>query len=427
MQVDLVPSAGGRAPTSSVRAALTPDVLQLLTPSAATQARQRQNLEDRQEKLRRRDLERSDLVAQAAGAPRPSELMMRAEREMAPGSQAAQRQQWQAQLREQVQQRNSTSRQAANQAAGRDSPERSPAVGRAPGTSATDAKPAAASAAPSSGDRAVKASSPEATPSARTAARPVPGPLPAGSGSVRPVSFNALVSATSPPAGKVGPANQGGLRVTGITAAAATVKSAATPGSAAPRAPGGVPVAATAARTTVAGAKAATNRAGAAEAEPRSTDANVERIVRWVAGRMSRERAVTTLRLDPPDLGMVRVRMDLRNEQLGLDIETRTVAARKLLEDHVETLRRSLEASGVHLERVAIRALAPRADAAETNGSPQSGVWSDAGENRPRPDAEFAGGGLPGEPESPNAEPSAAVDGTAFAEPAAEPLVNILA
>jgi flagellar hook-length control protein FliK len=172
-------------------------------------------------------------------------------------------------------------------------------------------------------------------------------------------------------------------------------------------------------------AKSSARPAVAAEPEPRSSDANVERILRFVRAQIGKDRAVATLRLDPPELGTIRLRMDLRNEQLALDVQTQTVAARRLLSKHVETLRRDLEASGIHLGRVEIHA-APRIDARET-ATPQSGDWSAPDGSQSQSDPQTAGGGQSGELESPRAGPSELEGEPAFPGSVTESLVNILA
>jgi hypothetical protein len=193
------------------------------------------------------------------------------------------------------------------------------------------------------------------------------------------------------------------------------------------RAPGGTPIAAATARAGAPGTKTAARPTAPAEPEPRSSDVNLERILRFIHTRLGKERSVAALRLEPPELGTIRLRMDLRNEQLSLQIEAQTDAARKLLTDHVESLRRSLEASGIHLERVEIRAPAVSTDAPDANHSPQAGAWMGAEGSGGRSDAESAGGGLSGETESPSTEPSGLSGGTVLPEPVAESLVNVLA
>jgi hypothetical protein len=166
------------------------------------------------------------------------------------------------------------------------------------------------------------------------------------------------------------------------------------------------------------------SRATPAE-EPGSSDANIERIVRLLASRISKERSVATLRLDPPELGTVRLHLDLRQDQLVLQVDTQSPAAQRLLEEQLDTLRRSLEAAGVHLERVEIRAPHP------APGTPDSGVPSqehpptDGHPGASHQDAPAAGGNAPRDTEVPSGPADSAPELAQI--PAAESLVNILA
>ncbi|MFO0839158.1 MAG: flagellar hook-length control protein FliK [Phycisphaerae bacterium] len=66
--------------------------------------------------------------------------------------------------------------------------------------------------------------------------------------------------------------------------------------------------------------------------------------------------STTTMRLDPPELGMLRLRMELRDETLRLDVDAQSRAAQRLLSEHIDALRDGLAAAGIHLQQVEIRA-----------------------------------------------------------------------
>jgi len=426
MQVNLATAAGVSRPADNGRTAPLPDLFQLLEPSSAAQVRHEQDLERCAEKRRRKESEHQQVAASASLAPRPSELMLKAEREMAPGSHAARAQQSHSQLQEQVSQRPPGFRQALTDAASHSAGERPPATARtraagAPGGESKTAAPGGAENGKSAQPAEPGANSPGASP-----ARPGAGagpPMPSGGPrlpAVRPAASSPL------PAYHLAGASQTASRGLAMASAAASARPGATNSSGA-RAPSGTPVAAATARAGAAGGKTAARPTAPAEPEPRSSDANLERILRFIHTRVGKERSVAALRLEPPELGTIRLRMDLRNEQLSLQIETQTVAARQLLTEHVESLRRSLEASGIHLERVEIRAPAASTDASDADNSPQAGAWTGAEESSGRSDAESAGGGLSGETEFPSMEPSELPGGAVFPEPVAESLVNVLA
>ena len=154
------------------------------------------------------------------------------------------------------------------------------------------------------------------------------------------------------------------------------------------------------------------------------TDATIERIVRLMQSRVGREHSVATLRLDPPELGMIRLHMHLRAEQVSLRVEASTPAARRLLLDDLDALRRGLEAAGLRLESVDVRLVAR--DAAETPGPS-----SHAGQSQTHPDSpDRRGDQAP--PDAPTTDRSPAPSGAAASDessppPAAESLVNLWA
>jgi hypothetical protein len=90
---------------------------------------------------------------------------------------------------------------------------------------------------------------------------------------------------------------------------------------------------------------------------------NVERVLRVLRGSLRREHTTTVIRMDPPELGALRLELDLRKEVLTLRMSAETAAAQDLLRDELDALRRGLEAAGIRLERVEIHPLAPAQDA----------------------------------------------------------------
>lgn len=129
-----------------------------------------------------------------------------------------------------------------------------------------------------------------------------------------------------------------------------------------------------------------TQAAPKAAAEPRDAEleqsefrANVERLMRVVRREIREGGSSTVVRLNPPELGMLRLQMDLRGDALTLQVQTDTPLAHHLLSREIKTLRDGLDAAGVTLERVEIRP--PGATAApepqNAGGDPQTG-WSGA-------------------------------------------------
>ena len=430
MQVNLVSTAGPTRPAGSSRDVLLPDLIQFLDPSAAPRTRHEQDLEQREEKLRRKDADNRAAVAQDAGTLRPAEIALRAEREMLPGSQAARREQLQSQSQDATAHEQRGFRQALADAANRASGERGAAAARTTAEPATSSKGEASDNGPSSGG---KSAQPADTEASQATARPMTAAR-GGSSTAAGTAGGTPSASHAGGAGGMTPARQSalpslasvGAKVTGITGVAVAMKAGAPPAAGETRPNSGAVVAATSARTGGAKAPAGQPARAAPEAESKN-DANIERMLRLIHTRIGKGRSVTTLRLDPPELGTLRLRMDLRNDQLSLQVETQTGAAQRLLSEQLETLRKNLEASGIHLERVEIRAPTASNGTAEPSTSQHADVWPGWQEHTARQDAESAGGGSSWEPESPPAEPLGASSGEATMEPAAESLVNVLA
>lgn len=161
--------------------------------------------------------------------------------------------------------------------------------------------------------------------------------------------------------------------------------------------------------------------------EPAEEDVNVTRLVRLVQTRLGHDRSIATMRLDPPELGTMRVRMDMNQSHLILEVETQTSVAQRLLTEQVEHLRQRLEAAGIQLERMEVRApAAPERAAQEGQSQMQDGggaAQQEAADRRMAWSAELGWVEDEDVPELTMAEPAA----TAFPEPAAESLVNVLA
>lgn len=150
--------------------------------------------------------------------------------------------------------------------------------------------------------------------------------------------------------------------------------------------------------------------------------ANVERVLRVIRSHATAGRTSATIRLDPPELGTLRLRMELEKDALRLRVETQSAVAHRLLTDELDSLRRGLEAAGLHLERVEIRPPAP----------PDAEHWAPSQQqSEPQGRGQPGGAGADGSAGSgtDSGASAPAVDSPPGAEdePAAEPRVNVLA
>ncbi len=322
---------------------LAPFLLGTLRPAVARDAQT-----EREHRERRRLAQREDLAAQAAAQPTPADRAQQAEREQAPGSRAAQRQDTRAQFQEQALARRAAFRQALAGAAPRSAaPNESAPAPRATAAIPTAPRPVAATA---TAAEPVAVSAPSAAaPDARTAggAAVASGSLPR----VLPPSPSPRPSvAAIHPAASAAPAAIRGVGAAASTAAARPGGVERGPAASATLAPAPGPRAASRPKAPAAGATPIPDDEG-------NSDPNLTRIVRVIQAQLARERAVTTLRLDPPELGSLRLRLELQRDRLSVEMAAESPEARDLLRQHLDALRRNLEAAGLQLERVVVRTL----------------------------------------------------------------------
>ena len=185
------------------------------------------------------------------------------------------------------------------------------------------------------------------------------------------------------------------------------------------------PTASLAARGSARGGTFSAVRAdGSRAAENADRTANIARIVRMIAQRIRGERSHTVMRLEPPELGSLRLQMDLKGEALALRIDTSTHVAHRLLSADVDRLRHGLEASGIQLERIEVRPPTQGPEVSEQGGAEQGETQGEAEEGSGETDAEHPQ--EHGRDSHPARSPERATGGT-DPEPATESLVNLVA
>lgn len=389
--------------------------------NTATQA-----LRDEREEESRREIVSSDPRELALGVAGhgTTRIIQDAERRMAPNSRAA-RQQVQA---DQQQQQRTFERTLADAStrSGRQVNERGARTADAPKSQPTETTTKADTNKPAAQESSNREARPDAD---RRPGNPTPTPaktaaVPTSARTTATPATPALVTTPAPATTAAALQGQATSSAVGKVGRVAAVRSAT------PSAPRATP--APAAPTAAAHGRGATRRVTANAARPAKptapptskNDANTERILRVLRSQISENRARATLRLDPPELGTVKLHLDLRQDVLALRIDTATGAAHRLLSEHVESLRQGLEAAGIQLERVEIRA-------------PESAGQSEMADDAPQPDTPEAGrddsSGADTEPSAEHGTDSSRAPAMQSPtrelspEPAAESLVNILA
>lgn len=444
MQVSLLALQDHTLYPGSNGGVLLPDLLQLTRSSPATPTLREQRAE--QERDRRRDREHQS--AGAAGvSTHPADLIRADEREMAPNSRAARRDIQDGQQRQTLQQRDTFQRSLA-EAAAREQQRgglNTSAAGESGG-----AKPDAAKDSTNQNARSAPASAPASTnanpaPTDGAANSTTPASAPANAANVLPPGNSGRAagpaSAAAEVSGAASAASESALRVAAVGRAADPAGNtpdlpesteAAPSAGVAKSASGGAARSAESAPTTAVGARgpatkatvAAARAADIADPEPGKFDANVERMLRVLRGHIGQGRSQTTLRLDPPELGTVRMHLDLRADALSLRIEPQTALAHRLLSEQLDSLRQGLEASGIQLEHVEIRPPPPDPQPGQDGlpQQPEGHSYGDAGGSQA--DAEHPQSGTEPTTVEPTGERSAR---DAPSGPVTESRVNILA
>jgi len=349
-----------------------------------------------------------------AALPDSTQIIAEGERQIDANSHAFSRLEGRARLTEQFQASRAafrsalrTASQSANGSpAARPAAPASPAApAQAPAPATPAQTPANASASPTSTPQAAAPPASAAPPAASASAAPVP---------VHGVATQVPVAPTPAAASSASPTS---LRVTAVGATVALQAARPVPsGPAAAPAPLATAAARASGREAPAQIRAAA-RAPAPDAAER--EAQIERLVRMIRTRIEKGRTHAILRLDPPQLGKIRLEMDLRQRELVLNVETETPAAQRLLREEIEALRHGLAREGIRLVEFDVRhAEAP--DATPQQDQPrqrESGHGSDAGREQPGTQGSDGGEGAAAE-DAPAARSES---------PAAESRVNLVA
>ncbi|MEO1583356.1 MAG: flagellar hook-length control protein FliK [Planctomycetota bacterium] len=125
-----------------------------------------------------------------------------------------------------------------------------------------------------------------------------------------------------------------------------------------------------------------TAQAAPARAAPEPASAQVQR---GLAQVLRQQGGALTLKLTPHELGEVRVALQINQQRVSGTIETRTSAARDLLNQNLDALKASLEQRGVTVDRLEVRLQG----AAESDQRPQT--WAEARHTDARAHADTGG------------------------------------
>jgi flagellar hook-length control protein FliK len=116
---------------------------------------------------------------------------------------------------------------------------------------------------------------------------------------------------------------------------------------------------------------------------------SMDRVIEVVRANVGLRNSSMTMRLEPPELGQMRIDARLRNDVLSLRIEASSDAAREMLQSRFDDLRQALERHGISVDRFEIDIRPPSTNNNTTSNS------HDRQQGQPSTPSQTADGGLP--------------------------------
>lgn len=116
------------------------------------------------------------------------------------------------------------------------------------------------------------------------------------------------------------------------------------------------------------------------------TGVNLARVIRGLGGAVQHKGGAVTIRLTPPEMGVVRVRMTIEHGFVRAQIEAETEPARQLLTQQIGQLRQALHGHGLGVEKLEVQSM-PQGSSSQDTGSdrnPADRGNANAGDGRSR-------------------------------------------
>lgn len=124
-------------------------------------------------------------------------------------------------------------------------------------------------------------------------------------------------------------------------------------------------------------------------------EANVSRVIRGMHGTVNQQGGAVTLRLSPPEMGIVRIEMQIDGGVVTARLHAEHESAKTLLTQRLHELRQSLEMQGLTVDRLHVQTLGQDKDAGANSGRQDADPSGQDGRSRGR----FAGGDEGGQPD----------------------------
>lgn len=100
-----------------------------------------------------------------------------------------------------------------------------------------------------------------------------------------------------------------------------------------------------------------------------SDELNAARLTRGLANAVQQRGGAVTLRLTPPEMGTVRIQMQLTGTNVSASFHAESASAQSLLTNQLANLRSALESKGMSVERLTVQPLAATAQSGSANQS----------------------------------------------------------
>ncbi len=129
------------------------------------------------------------------------------------------------------------------------------------------------------------------------------------------------------------------------------------------------------------------NPAGLTDATTTNDAVNAARLSRGLNNAVNQQGGTVTLRLTPPDLGTVRIQLNLQGTNVSAQFHAETDSAQRLLTQQLGQLRASLESQGLNVDKLGVQAMSPSSN----SSSLQQQTSSDNPQSQTNPDGRSRG------------------------------------
>jgi len=144
----------------------------------------------------------------------------------------------------------------------------------------------------------------------------------------------------------------------------------------------GMPLIAGEAKAGSTGAAGAESARAAQETPPADAPDPMDQVVLGLKGKLDARTGKAEIRLDPPNLGVVKVSVTLENGILTAEFQSGSGVVRDLLKGNLDKLKTALQGQGVAVDRLAVEAPPSGSDTGTASQNPQASFGSAAHDGR---------------------------------------------